>query len=83
MYVKNESRPLRGRLYSSYVGVVLFSYNSGGVGSSGVSSSAIGYFYNSYFFNGYDGGIGSGGVGISLLVITAAGEHRYAESDSE
>lgn len=62
---------------------LLFSYN--GSSDNGVNCYAVGSYAvsnnSSYFLNSY--GVHSGAVGISLLVRTAAGEHRYAESDSQ
>ncbi len=62
----------------------LFSLSSGAriASSAAVASSRVNYnFSNSFFYNGY--GVHSSGVSFGLLVVAAAGEERYAESNSE
>ncbi len=75
--------PRRGGRFRALCCGLLFSYN--GSSDNGVNCYAVGSYAvsnnSSYFLN--SNGVDSSGVVVGLLVRTAAGEHRYAESDSQ
>lgn len=56
------------------------SSSGSGVSSSAVSDNGVNLDNGNLFYNC---GVNSCAVGLGLLVVTAAGEHGYAESNSE